>query len=78
MRFVAAAAVVVTIGLGSGAGAYAASGSAPALTPASRHCSGLTLTPVPGVKAPKVTAIEKPVPAHARAVACDTGITSGR
>jgi hypothetical protein len=36
-------------------------------------CSGLSLTPVPGAKPPKVTAAKTPVPVHAKLVVCGSG-----
>ena len=76
-RLLAAGAAVAAIGLGSGGWAYAASsGGTPAPTPAS--CSGLTLTPVPGVSAPPVSGIENPTPVAGTPVVCgDEGTTAG-
>jgi hypothetical protein len=76
-RFLAASAVVVTIGIGGGGLAYAASsGSTPS---ASRECSGLSLTPVPGVKAPKITKTETPLLIQAKPIVCGSrGTTSAR
>lgn len=40
-------------------------------------CSGLYLTPVPGVPAPPVQVIETPTPVPGQPVACDGGTTAG-
>jgi hypothetical protein len=79
-KFLTSGAIVFAVGLGGGGLAYAASsGSAPALTHVDRGCSGLSLTVVHGVKAPKVTKIETPVSTHAKPIVCGPrGETSGR
>lgn len=40
-------------------------------------CSGLYLTPVPGVPAPLVQGTENPVPVPGQPVVCDEGTTAG-
>ena len=75
-RFLAAGAVVLAVGVGGGGLASAASSAS---APAHGSCKGLHLTPVYGVKLPKVIAIQTPVLAHGKPVVCGPGgITTGR
>ncbi len=69
VRVHARAAIVCSRGITSGG---------PVLLPAGGGCSGLSLSPVHGVKAPKFTKAEARVRVHARPIACSAGKTSGR
>ena len=69
VRVHARAAIVCSRGITSGG---------PVLFPAGGKCSGLSLSPVHGAKAPKFTKAEAPRRVHARLIVCSPGKTRGR